>query len=159
MARACLDALVTGPNQDSAVERSPTLYICLRCRDDRENVSDKVRGGTRLAHAMLQADVEEAAVDVRGVHCISQCKRPRVVALSGPDRFTYIFGDLDPTRHARHVVEQAVLYLRSPTGFMARSDRPEPMRAGVLGRVPPLGWSGAAVETVPLIPSNPKEPR
>ena len=159
MARACFDALVTGPNQNSAVKRRPTLSICLRCRDDREEVSNQVRGGTRLAQAVLQAGIEEAALDVRGVHCISQCKRPCVVALSGPDRFTYIFGDLDPTQHARDVVELSALYLRSSTGFMERSDRPQSMRAGVLGRVPPLGWSGAAVETTTLTPPGLKESR
>ena len=159
MARGCLDALINRPNQNSAGDRYPALSICLRCRDDREDVSNQVRGGTRLAQAVLKAGIEEAALDVRGVHCISQCKRPCAIAISGPDRFTYLFGDLDPSQHARDVVELALLYVQSPNGFMTRSDRPQSMRAGVLGRVPPLGWSGAAVETITLTPPTFKEPR
>lgn len=159
MARTSRDAVEYGATPGGAVQRRPVLTICLRCRDDRETISEDVRGGTRLAQAVLQAGIEDAALDVRGVHCLSQCKRPCAVAVSGPDRFTYLFGDLDPTRHAREVVDLAILYARSPNGFMARNDRPEAMRAGVLGRVPPLDWSGAAVETVTLTPPTLKEPR
>ena len=159
MARACLDALTTGSSPDDSKQQYPTLSVCLRCRDDREDARDGVRGGTRLAQAVLQSVNDEAALDIRGVHCLSQCKRPCTLALSGPDRFTYIFGDIDPTRHALEVIELAALYARSPDGFMARSDRPPSMRTGILGRVPPLGWSGAAVETITLFSNTPKEPR
>ncbi|MEM1047366.1 MAG: DUF1636 domain-containing protein [Pseudomonadota bacterium] len=159
MARASRDAIDIGSNPDGAVQQRPIRSICLRCRDDRETISADIRGGARLAQAVLQSGIKEAALDVRGVHCLSQCKRPCTVAISGPDRFTYLFGDLDPTCHAQDVVDLAALYVRSPNGFMARNDRPQAMRAGVLGRVPPLGWSGAAVETVTLTPPTLKEPR
>lgn len=159
MARENRDAIDIVSNPGGAVLQRPVLSICLRCRDDREMRNDEVRGGARLAKAVLQTGIEEAALDVRGVHCMSQCKRPCAVAVSGPNRFTYLFGDLDPTRHAQDVVDLAVLYVRSPNGFMARNDRPEVMRAGVLGRVPPLDWSGAAVETVTLTPQTLKESR
>ena len=159
MARASLDAPTTGSSQDDAEPRHPTLSICLSCRDDREDVNDGIRGGTRLAQAVLRSVKDEAALDIRGVHCLSQCKRPCTVALSCPNRFTYIFGDLDPTRHAPDIIELAALYARSPNGFRARGDRPPPMRSGILGRVPPLGWSGAAVETISLFPTSLKEPR
>lgn len=158
MVRDFPEAPASGPNVDGTVERRPTLSICLRCRDQREDVNNHIRGGARLAQAILEAGIDHAALSVRGVHCISQCKRPCVMALSGPDRFTYLFGDLDPTRHAQDVVELARLYVQSPDGFMARNERPPPMRAGVLGRVPPLGFSGTAVETITLSSFNLKEP-
>lgn len=157
MARECRGVVDVQSVTSDVGEQRPLLTICLRCRDNRETNSDSDRGGARLAEAVLRAGVEDVALDVRGVHCLSQCKRPCAVALSGPDRFTYLFGDLDPTRHARDIVDLAALYLRSPSGFMARGERPEPMRAGVLGRVPPIGWSGAAVETIALTPPTLKE--
>ena len=77
----------------------PLLSICTTCRDGRETVCNGVRGGTRLAEAVLArlaGDIGRTAFRVRGVSCMSQCKRPCAIALSGPDRFTYVFGDLDP---------------------------------------------------------------
>ncbi|MEO1532663.1 MAG: DUF1636 domain-containing protein, partial [Pseudomonadota bacterium] len=130
-----------------------TLSICLRCRDGREDAEDCDRGGSRLADAVLLAGIAEHGVAVRGVHCLSQCKRACTVAVSGPDRFTYVFGDLDPSRDAAAVVAVVGLYAESADGFMAREARPRPLQAGVLGRVPPLGWRGDAVETVDLIPN------
>ena len=157
MARSSRNQLETRWNAGGAFQKRPALSICLRCRDHREAISGEVRGGARLAQAALEAGIADAVLDVRGVHCLSQCKRPCVVAVSGPDRFTYLFGDLDPTQHARDLIELAALYVGSPKGFMARRDRPQSMRASVLGRVPPLGWTGAAVETITLTHPRVKE--
>ncbi|MEM6422072.1 MAG: DUF1636 domain-containing protein [Pseudomonadota bacterium] len=137
---------------DGPVDQTATLSICLRCRDGREDQFGDRRGGARLAEAVVAAGVETAGLAVRGVHCLSQCKRSCAVAVSGPARFTYLFGDLDPARDAAAVVALAQLYAESARGFMARDARPKPMQAGVLGRVPPLGWRADAVETVDLIP-------
>ncbi|MEM9148347.1 MAG: DUF1636 domain-containing protein [Pseudomonadota bacterium] len=130
---------------------SAVLSLCLRCRDGHEEDFGDLRGGARLAEAVLDAGIASCGLKVRGVHCLSQCKRPCVVAVSGPDRFTYVFGDLHPALDAAAVVALAQLYVARPDGFMARADRPKPMQAGVLGRVPPLGWRGGAVETVDLL--------
>ena len=134
-------------------DSSPLLSICLTCRDGRENACDGVRGGARLAEAVLARLAAEgpAAVRVRGVNCMSQCKRPCAIALSGPDRFTYLFGDLDPARHAGDVLSVTAAYAASGEGFLPRPDRPEVLKAGILGRIPPLSFSGDLV--APLFPA------
>lgn len=132
-----------------------TLSICLRCRDGRETRDTDLaqRGGRRLAQAVVAAfpasDAARAGVKLRGVHCMSQCKRPCAIALSGPDLFTYLFGDLDPTTHAGDVLAVAAAYARAPDGFLRRPDRPEVLQAGILGRVPPLGAAGDLIEDLP----------
>ncbi len=118
-----------------------TLHICTRCRDGRET-ADGERGGVRLADAVLTARASRHDLprhEILGVRCMSQCKRPCVVALSAPARFTYIFGDLDPERDAVAVLDTVALYAGAPEGFMPREQRPAALRGGVLGRVPPLG--------------------
>ena len=106
----------------------------------------------RLAEAVLA----KLAVDglptlrLRGVRCMSQCKRACTVSLTAAEAFTWIFGDLDPERHADDVIALAHLYGQSPDGFMARDARPEPMRAGVLGRLPPIASEHEIIE--PLAP-------
>ncbi|MEM9439294.1 MAG: DUF1636 domain-containing protein [Pseudomonadota bacterium] len=135
-----------------------TLSICLRCRDGREDRDTDLdqRGGRRLAHAVAgvfaDSTAEHLGVQLRGVNCMSQCKRPCTVALSGPDRFTYLFGDLDPTQHAGDVLSLAATYANASDGFLPRSARPEALRAGILGRIPPLGFMGDLAK--PLFPAS-----
>ncbi len=137
------------PQSDAQIQRA-TLSICMRCRDGREDTQGEQRGGARLAAAVLRSAAKRPGLEIRGIHCMSQCKRPCVVAVSGPDRFTYFFGDLDPTRDADAVLALAQLYTDSPDGFMPRDMRPHPMRTGVIGRLPALGWSGDSVEITTL---------
>lgn len=129
-----------------------TLSICLRCRDGREIRDSDLdqRGGRRLAKAVVAAfDNSRGAqlgVRLRGVNCMSQCKRPCAIALSGPSRFTYLFGDLDPERHAQDVLDVSAAYAQAEIGFLKRPSRPEVMQGGILGRIPPLGHRGDLVE-------------
>ncbi len=142
--------------------KKPILSICLRCRDGREERDTDLdqRGGRRLARkvaAMFDASAAaNRGVALRGVNCMSQCKRPCAIALSGLERFTYLFGDLDPTRHADDVLTVAAAYAVAENGFLPRPVRPEVLRAGILGRIPPLGFAGDLVE--PLPQSQPVHP-
>ncbi len=134
-----------------------TLSICLRCRDGRETRDTDLdqRGGRRLSRAVTNAFRDSLAARqglcLRGVHCMSQCKRPCTIALSGPNRFTYLFGDLDPMLHAGDVLSVAAAYANSTDGFLPRSARPEVLRSGILGRIPPLDFGGDLVE--PILPT------
>jgi len=129
-----------------------TLSICLRCRDGREDQDTDLdmRGGRRLARAVAAVFAASAAAErgvvLRGVNCMSQCKRPCTIALSGHSRFTYLFGDLDPKVHTDDVLAVATAYADATDGFLPRSARPEVLRAGILGRVPPLEHAGDLVE-------------
>lgn len=140
-----------------------TLSICLRCRDGRETHDADLdqRGGRRLAQAVARAfpdsEAAQRGVLLRGVNCMSQCKRPCAIALSGPARFNYLFGDLDPTQHVDDVLSVAAAYADTEDGFLPRPSRPEVLRAGVLGRIPPLGFDGDLVELPIAQPSDPAE--
>lgn len=125
-----------------------TLSVCLRCRPPTWQGPDAARPGAILVERVAGALAGGARVPltVRAIRCLSQCKRPCVAAFSGAGRFTYLFGDLDPDRDVGALVECLDLYASRADGFMERWERPEVMRAGVLGRVPPLGSTHAYVE-------------
>jgi predicted metal-binding protein len=129
-------------------DRDPTLSICLSCRDGREGDHGDIRGGTRLAHALCDLiALQGCDASLRGVRCMSQCKRACVVSLTAPDAFTYIFGDLDPTdpAHLQAILDLIPLYRAAPEGFLTREARPAPLRAAILGRLPPLGTASDLV--------------
>ena len=123
------------------LDRSPVLSICTSCRDGREAVNGP-RGGTRLAHGVVSRLGDHAAAELtlRGVKCMSQCKRPCIASLSCHDRFTYIFGDIDPENadYIDALFELVTQYRTAPEGFVERRERPKALRSNILGRLPPI---------------------
>jgi predicted metal-binding protein len=132
---------------DPQVQTRTSLDVCVRCRPPGWEGADGDRPGARFAAAI---DAEIAARGFRGVgrrdlYCASQCKRPCVVAFAGDGKFAFLFGDLDPARDAAAVVDAFLLYRSRADGLIERAERPPVLRAGILGRIPPLGWQGPLV--------------
>ncbi|MEM6491842.1 MAG: DUF1636 domain-containing protein, partial [Pseudomonadota bacterium] len=128
----------------------PTLSVCTRCRGIDAGDSDEARAGYRLAQAIYDrfpaSAAARAGVRLRGVRCMSQCKRACAIALSDDAKFTLLFGDLDPERDSDAVLELARLYADAADGLVARGERPVALRAGILGRIPPLGVDSALID-------------
>jgi predicted metal-binding protein len=139
------------PTEPATPPPDLTLSICLRCRPPEWRGPDEARPGAILVERVADALAGGGArmpLTFRSIRCMSQCKRPCVAAFSGEGRFTYLFGDLDPGRDVGALLDCLALYASRPDGFMERWERPEVMRAGVLGRVPPLDSTHAFVERV-----------
>lgn len=119
------------------------LSVCTRCRPADFPGADIERPGYRLAAALSNGmSVKVGAFGLRGIHCMSQCKRPCVIAFSAPEKFTLIFGDLNSETDQFAVLALARQYAESSDGLIPRSERPECLRAGILGCVPPLDYGG-----------------
>lgn len=71
---------------------------------------------------------------------MSQCKRPCIVSLGAPGKFTYVFGDLNPSdqTHITALFELAEKYTKSANGLLDRRERPDVLQENILGRFPPL---------------------
>ncbi|MDX8355731.1 DUF1636 domain-containing protein [Cognatiyoonia sp. IB215182] len=119
----------------------PTLSICTTCRDGLE-ARLETRGGVRLAAHVVEEHARrpEIPMKLRGIRCMSQCKRSCIVSLGAPGKFTYVFGDLDPAdkTHVAALFELVEKYTKSVDGFLDRRERPDILQASILGRFPPL---------------------
>lgn len=124
----------------------PLVSICFTCRDGREDSCGE-RGGARFAKKLIERKIPQSTVAVRGVRCMSQCKRPCIASLSAKNCFTYIFGDLDPNQpeHIDALLKLSLSYTRAEEGFLTRKERPEPLRSSILGRIPPIGSKSSIV--------------
>ena len=87
---------------------------------------------------MLHHNLARQQFEVHPTECLSLCPRPCGIALSSVGKWTYLFGDQKPRDSARSIIELASLYLSSESGLMHREQRPNALRASVLGRVPPF---------------------
>ena len=117
----------------------PLLSVCLTCRDNREEIYGD-RGGSRLARKVHQELGNNKLVKLRGVECMSNCKRACILSLTSLNGFTYMFGDIDPNR-SEYVKSLKIListYKSRPAGYLRRRERPETYRSNILGRLPPI---------------------
>ena len=124
----------------------PTLSICLSCRDGREEIY-MTRGGRRFAKKLLNKNLLKKQVNLRGINCMSNCKRACIISLTAKKSFTYIFGDIDPenSEYSESLIELVSKYSLSSDGFLRRRDRPLLFQSSILGRLPPIQSNSAIV--------------
>ena len=124
----------------------PTLSICLSCRDGREEFY-MTRGGRRFAKKLLNKNLLKKQVNLRGINCMSNCKRACTISLTAKKSFTYIFGDIDPenSEYSESLIELVSKYSLSSDGFLRRRDRPLLFQSSILGRLPPIQSNSAIV--------------
>ncbi|WP_264212828.1 DUF1636 domain-containing protein [Leisingera thetidis] len=113
-----------------------TLTVCLTCRRDGAD-PEAARPGAVL-HAALEEAGMPAGVALRGVECLSSCKRGCAVALvGGAERWTYVYGDLDPDQHVPEILEGAAAYAATADGLVPWRERPQTFRKQSVARIPP----------------------
>ena len=124
----------------------PTLSICLSCRDGREEIY-MTRGGRRFAKKLLNKNLLKKQVNLRGINCMSNCKRACTISLTAKKSFTYIFGDIDPenSEYSESLIELVSKYSLSSDGFLRHRDRPLLFQSSILGRLPPIQSNSAIV--------------
>jgi len=115
------------------------ILVCASCRAAGAD-PDVPRPGVVLAAGLRQAlhGGDHRAVTVETVECLSVCKRPCTVALTGEGRWTYIYGDLDPETGVETLLTFARQYRETADGIVPWRERAEAIRKGVVARLPPL---------------------
>src|SRR5258708_5427191 len=66
--------------------------VCIPCKTADGGI---VVGPGMFAAVKAAIGAADASVAVRPVQCLSVCKRPATVAVSSPDGYTFLFGDLE----------------------------------------------------------------
>lgn len=130
-----------------------TVYVCRTCRHERDGVEP--RPGARL-HARLEDEIAAqglaSRVHVAGVDCLAVCKRPVTIGVTGPDRWTYLYGDLDADGGLEAIVAGLRLFARAENGIVPWRERPDFMKRGIIARIPP--FPGADNQPNPLRPEQ-----
>lgn len=132
-------------SETSAMPRPATgadlvrILVCATCRAAGGD-PDAPRPGARLAAELAAGLVRDGdpRISVEMVECLSVCKRPCTVALSGEGRWTYIYGDLDAETGAQTLLDFARQYGATPDGVVPWRERPDIIRKSVIARLPPF---------------------
>jgi predicted metal-binding protein len=116
-----------------------TLHVCVTCLagEDRETVP---RAGRRLYDALADAQRrqdEPPRFRIVEAECLSNCNRGCSVALSGPGRWSYVYGDLGEAS-VDDLLAGASRYAATVDGLVPWRERPTIFRKGVIARIPPF---------------------
>jgi predicted metal-binding protein len=116
-----------------------TLYVCVTCLagEDRETVP---RAGRRLHDALSDAQRRQDELPnfrIVEAECLSNCNRGCSVALTGPGRWSYVYGDLGEAS-VDDLLTGASRYASTKDGLVPWRERPVIFRKGVIARIPPF---------------------
>jgi len=119
-------------------ETAVTLYVCVTCRAGEDDETTP-RAGRRLHDALTDAKRGQdhlQRVRIVEAECLSNCNRGCSVALAGPGRWSYIYGDLNQAS-ADDLLAGASRYAATADGLVPWRERPTIFRKGVIARIPP----------------------
>jgi predicted metal-binding protein len=122
---------------DTEASTGATIYVCITCRRPGEPDSEPCPGAM-LAAATARA-AEGSGVVVRPVRCLANCTRGPSASVRCDGSWTYVFGGLD-AGCGPALVEGACLLARASDGIMPWRSRPEPLKRGLIARVPPANF-------------------
>ena len=114
-----------------------TLHVCLTCRAGPPVPEGQPVPGQCLMAALLRHP-DPPGVTIRPVECLSACSNGAAIALSGPGRWTYVYGQMSET-DAPEIMAGARAYAQTPDGIVPWRERVAIFRKRSLARIPPLG--------------------
>jgi predicted metal-binding protein len=135
--RESAELALVEPSRVNAPDGPVVVSVCVTCKT--------ADGGTVVGPDMFES-VKAAigpsdSVLVRPVQCLSVCKRPATVAVTSPDGYTFLFGDLQTESGTAALVSFVKSYQKSDYGLVPWRERAEVLRKGMVARVPPMRWS------------------
>ncbi|MCO8145172.1 DUF1636 domain-containing protein [Rhodovulum tesquicola] len=119
-----------------APEGAVEILVCVKCRQGQPVGDGDVLPGARLHDALADQNLP-ADIRLTPVECLSNCTAGCTVALRGPGRWTYVYGNLDAGL-APVLAEGAVKYRDAPDGLVPWRTRAEHFRKNCIARIPPL---------------------
>ncbi|MEH2277477.1 MAG: DUF1636 domain-containing protein [Nostoc sp.] len=128
------------------LDKQHTLFVCTTCASVWQNGKRVgISGGEQLLQRLQELsqgwELREK-FSIQAVECMSACNRSCVIAFAAEGKSTYLFGDLPVDGCASAVLECASQYYTKSDGLLPWSERPEPLKKGILAKIPPLNkWA------------------
>ncbi len=119
------------------------LFVCTTCSSvwkDGKRVGES--GGEKLLKQLQQLHQDwelQQEFPIQAVECMSACNRACAISFVAAGKYTYLFGDVSPDSspsEIANVLECASKYYNHSQGLLPWAERPEPLKKGVLARIP-----------------------
>jgi predicted metal-binding protein len=113
-----------------------SLLVCITCRAGEVPAEGALCPGARL-HAALAAGAAPHGVRIVPVECLSACSNGCAVALSGTNRWSYVYGRMSEA-NAADILTGAAAYAMTTDGIVPWRERTAIFRKQSLARLPPV---------------------
>jgi len=122
------------------------LFVCQSCRANHSDSDDRPpEGAFLLEHLrnLYQDWSRRSQLEIQSVGCLWTCDHPCAIALSSPEKSTYILAKVPVTEDSIKDTAEAVLclsqlYLDSRDGTVPWKQFPEVLQTDIIARIPPL---------------------
>ncbi|HIK14029.1 MAG TPA: DUF1636 domain-containing protein [Leptolyngbyaceae cyanobacterium M33_DOE_097] len=122
------------------------LFVCQSCRATHTETSDSPAEGAMLLKQLQELHPEwsgKAELEIQSVGCLWTCDHPCAIALSSPEKSTYMLAKVPVTEGSIKDTAEAVLclsqlYLDSRDGTIPWKHFPEVLQTDIIARIPPL---------------------
>ncbi len=124
-----------------------SLLVCTTCASTWQNGKKVgVSGGEILLKELSQLHQnwkKRSPLEIRAVSCMSACSHACVVTFASQGKYSYLFGDLPSdseniSKTAAAIFSCAEMYCDRADGILGWKERPEPLKSGVIARIPAL---------------------
>ena len=120
-----------------------TIFVCTTCASRWENGMRVGESGGKKLLKRLQSDYPKWELNqefmIHPVECMSACSRSCVISFASPGKNTCVFGDISPDlipTEVDGVFDCAGKYYVHPEGSLPWSERPQPLKKGLLAKIP-----------------------
>ncbi|MBW4647012.1 MAG: DUF1636 family protein [Goleter apudmare HA4340-LM2] len=119
-----------------------TLFVCTSChRSSAELSENQHRDGTRLLEQLntLSGSGEKllsSQMEIKPLGCLWACSRGCVVAISSPEKPTYLLVDLPPDESAVALLELMQMYIRSGKRAIPWKQLPQFLQSAIFAQIP-----------------------
>ncbi len=131
-----------------------TVFVCATCRPEGD--ATEPRPGARLCARLTQAVGQRDLANeicVAAVACLSVCKRPVTIAVTGGGaRWSYLWGDIPVDTDLDALITGLQTYRQTSNGIVPWRSRPEMLRRGLVARIPPFPGASTNPDTS-ILPS------
>ena len=126
-----------------------TVLVCITCRTAAalaqagavdSAAPEPPRAGLLLANATAAAAANASDISVQRIRCLGNCGRGLSAAIRCDNAWTYVFGGLDASRDGLTLIAGARLLAGAADGIMPWQGRPEPLKRGLIARIPPRNF-------------------
>ena len=118
---------------ETLLQTRPVLHVCVTCRRGLPLTTGPVQG--RQLYDALTSHAENGDFSVEPVECMATCSRGCVAAVSMPEKWTLILGQLGPEK-VDDLLTFLNAYRASKTGTVMPSKRPASLSDMILARLP-----------------------
>jgi predicted metal-binding protein len=122
-----------------------TIFVCTTCRRGTEALEPiEERSGAKLFALVKEAARDRPDLEILGVECLLNCTRGCNIALRCDGKWSYHFGDLDPSMQVANIIEIATMHSLAADGDVPWGKRPEEIKRKAVSRIPPLPHRSSA---------------